>query len=44
MSQANNCLFCPASMMSLGHVSKHDRQGNIQQTDTTVMKNVNEKG
>ena len=40
---ANNGLFCPASMTSLWHVSKHDRRGSIQHTDTTEMKNINVK-
>ena len=40
---ANNQLFCPASMTSLWHINKHDRRGNIQQTDTAAMKNVNKK-
>ena len=40
---ANNRLFCPASMTSLWHVSKHDRRGSIQQTVTAERKNVNAK-
>jgi hypothetical protein len=35
--------MCPASMMSLWHVSKHDRRGSIQQTNTAEMENVNAK-